>query len=99
MIKPGTWVVMEQAPRWVSRLPEASQRVFRFCIGKAYKVVEIDDQGLCVLDVSRDVDAVFGGFMNDIRVEPKTLRKLTLAQAQSMRRAQARGRTGSNSRS
>jgi hypothetical protein len=32
---------------------------------------EITSDGELVLDVSADVDAVFGGYMNDIRLEPE----------------------------
>jgi hypothetical protein len=41
-------------------------------VGRTYQVVEIDQNGLFVLDVSK-VDAIFGGFMNDIRVEEEYL--------------------------
>ena len=90
MIGAGTWVVMERLPDWVTRLPESSQLVFRFCVGKAYRVDEIDEQGLCVVDVSRDVDETFGGYKNDLRVEAALLRPLTLGEAQSMRRGEER---------
>jgi hypothetical protein len=60
-------------PEWVVTLPEASQRVFRLCLGRVYHVEEIDEQGLCVLDVSADVDHRFGGTHNDIRLEPQFL--------------------------
>jgi hypothetical protein len=55
----------------VSTLPAESQRVFAFCVGRRYRVDKIDEHGHLVLDVSVDVDARFGGCMNDIRVEPE----------------------------
>jgi len=58
-------------PPWVGKLPEDSQAVFRFCLGRIYRVDEITDAGHLVLDVSGDIDCRFGGFMNDIRVEPE----------------------------
>jgi hypothetical protein len=58
-------------PPWVSKLPVESQRVFEFCLGRRYRVEEIDEHGHLVLDVSADIDERFGGFMNDIRVEPE----------------------------
>lgn len=67
----GELVVFARMPRWVGRLPEESQAVFRFCLGRTYRVDEIGSDGLLVLDVSADVDARFGGVMNDIRVEPE----------------------------
>jgi hypothetical protein len=78
MIQVNDWVILEALPSWVERLPLESQEVFRFCVGRAYQVSEIDQDGLIVLDVS-EVDAILGGFMNDIRVEEKYL---TLANPQ-----------------
>jgi hypothetical protein len=69
--KPGDLVRFEILPDWVSKLPIESQRVFRYCLGRTYTVDEIDQNGLLVLDVSKDIDKLFGGFMNDIRVEPE----------------------------
>jgi len=50
-------------------LPEESQTVFRFCVGRTFLIEEVDPNGLLVLDVSREVDERFGGTHNDIRVE------------------------------
>jgi hypothetical protein len=69
-IREGDWVTFKLMPKWVSQLPMGSQEVFRLCIGKTYRVDEITKEGLLVLDVSTDADRKFGGFMNDIRVEP-----------------------------
>ena len=63
-------------PRWVATLPEESRRVFEFCYGRTYRIEEIDENGLCVLDVSADVDHQFGGVMNDIRVEAEALEEV-----------------------
>jgi hypothetical protein len=52
-------------------LPKESQRIFEFCVGRDFLVIEIESHGLLVLDVSHEVDPRFGGFMNDIRVEPE----------------------------
>jgi hypothetical protein len=68
MIKVNDWVVLKNLPPWVEQLPEESQEVFRLCVGRTYQVVEIDQNGLFVLDV-REVDEIVGGFMNEIRVE------------------------------
>jgi hypothetical protein len=35
-------------------------------LGRTYRIAEIDERGLFVLDVSADIDHQFGGFMNDI---------------------------------
>jgi hypothetical protein len=59
----------------VDELPEESRQVFRFCLGRSYRVAEIDALGLYVLDISGDVDERFGGFGNDIRVEAEFLRE------------------------
>jgi hypothetical protein len=39
-----------------------------------YRVDEVTRDGLLVLNVAADVDRRFGGFMNDIRVEPRYVR-------------------------
>jgi hypothetical protein len=67
----GDRITVTVLPRWVDQLPEESRAVFRFCVGRAFCVIEIDHNGLLVLDVSVDVDTRFGGYMNDIRVEPE----------------------------
>ena len=71
MAKVGQRVKLAKLPPWVSELPKESQCVFEFCVGRVFTVAEIDQHGLLVLDVSQDVDTRFGGFMNDIRVEPE----------------------------
>lgn len=76
MIRAGTWVVFETMPAWVVTLPKESQRVFRFCLGRTYRVEEVDEKGVMILDVSGDIDHRFGGFMNDIRLEPQYLREV-----------------------
>ncbi len=73
----GDRVVLTVLPPWVHQLPEESVKVFRFCVGRSYVVQEIDEYGHLVLDVSVDVDARFGGFKNDIRVEPEFVRVLS----------------------
>jgi hypothetical protein len=69
MVQVGDLVRLKALPPGVEKLPRVSQEVFRYCLGRAYRVEEIDSQGLFVLDVSADVDRRFGGYMNDIRVE------------------------------
>ena len=75
MIETGNTVTFTRMPDWVSSLPEESQRVFRACLGKSFRVVELDQNGLCVLDVSQLIDPKFGGTDNDIRLEPDFLNK------------------------
>lgn len=69
MIQPGSTVRFARMPEWVAQLPEESRRIFEFCLGRTYRIEEIDRHGLCVLDVSPDIDKRFGGFMNDLRLE------------------------------
>lgn len=76
MIRVGSQVRFAKMPDWVSRLPEESRRAFGICLGRAYRVEEIDDQGLFVLDVSADIDDRFGGFGNDIRLEADFLEEI-----------------------
>jgi hypothetical protein len=74
-ITTGDCVTITELPEWVEALPPESRQVFQYCLGRAYPVVEIDDDRLYVLDVSDDVDERFGGFMNDIRLEADYLKK------------------------
>jgi hypothetical protein len=62
--------------RRVAELPEESRRVFGFCLGRIYRVREIDGQGLAVLDFSADIDHRFGGILNDIRLEAEFLEEV-----------------------
>jgi hypothetical protein len=71
VIKAGDWVTLAKLPTWVSELPSESQEVIRFCLGRTFRVEEIDERGQVVLDVSQEADQRFGGFRNDIRVEPE----------------------------
>jgi hypothetical protein len=76
MIQPGSTVRFVKMPDWVARLPIESQCVFEFCLGREYRVEEIDERGLFVLGVSVDVDERFGGFRNDIRLEAEFLEEV-----------------------
>lgn len=71
MFRPGDAVRLKTLPEFVSRLPEESVRVFVACVGGVFPVTEITDDGLLVLDVSATIDHRFGGYANDIRVEPR----------------------------
>ena len=73
MVRVGELVRLIALPGGVATMPPESRAVFGFCLGRTYCVVERDSQGLYVLDVSADIDARFGGFMNDLRVEAEYL--------------------------
>ena len=73
-MKTGDTVIFAKMPSWVSTIPEDSRRVFEACLGKSFRISNVDQNGLFVLDVSREIDARFGGFMNDIRLEEKYLK-------------------------
>jgi hypothetical protein len=72
----GDYAVLNELPDWVEQLPEESQRVFRLCVGRTYPVIEVDMNGLYILDVSADIDERFGGFMNTVMVEQCYLTKV-----------------------
>lgn len=74
-MKVGDIVVFAEMPSWVDTMPDESKRVFHACLGKSFRISEIDRNGLFVLDVSHAVDARFGGFMNDIRLEAEYLKE------------------------
>ncbi|MEE9299508.1 MAG: hypothetical protein V3V17_00100 [Alphaproteobacteria bacterium] len=71
----GEEVTLAELPSWVEDLPAESRAVFQFCLGRTYPVSGITDDGLVILDVSADVDRRFGGYANDLRVEPVYLRR------------------------
>jgi hypothetical protein len=76
MIEPGSTVRFAKMPEWVAKLPDESRRVFEFCLGRTYRIEQVDSQGLFVLDVGADIDRHFGGFMNDIRLEAEFLEEV-----------------------
>lgn len=77
MIQPGSKVRFVKMPAWVDQLPPESRSVFAFCLGRTYRVEEVDAQGLFVLEVSADIDGRFGGFGNDLRLEAEFLEEVT----------------------
>jgi hypothetical protein len=60
-------------------VPSETQRIIEFCVGRVYSIVEIDENGLYVLDVSSDIDSRFGGRFNDLRVEAEFLERVSEA--------------------
>lgn len=86
MIKVGDTVKFKVLPPWVDELPEESRRAFKFCCGRFYRVSEIDPKGLFVLDVSKDIDDRFSGFMNDIRLEEQYLEETVARKVHPTRR-------------
>ena len=87
MIKPSSTVRFAKMPGWVAQLPGKSRRVFEACLGRSYRVEEIDVHGLFVLDVSDHVDRQFGGFGNDIRLEAEFLEEVSSLPLRAPRRA------------
>jgi hypothetical protein len=68
-IKVGDKVTLLVLPPWISKLSHESQAIFKYCVGRTFRVIDIDQNGHLVLDVKDEVDKIFGGYMNDIRVE------------------------------
>ena len=77
MITVGSTVRFARLPQWVAQLPDESRRVFLFCLGRSYRVAEVDQHGHFVLDVSGDIDQRFRGFANDIRLEAEFLEEVS----------------------
>ena len=77
MITVGSTVKFARMPSWADELPDESRCVFLFCLGKSYRVSEVDEHGHFVLDVSGDIDHRFGGFANDIRLEAEFLQEIS----------------------
>lgn len=78
MIEAGSTVRIASLPGWVADLPFETQRVFRFCLGRTYQVVDKDRSGVCVLDVSRDIDARLSHGPTNLRVEADCLDEVQL---------------------
>ena len=76
MMKPNSIVRFARMPTWVVELPEETRRVFEHCLGRTYRIEQIDQNGLFVLNVSCDSDERFGGFHHDIRLEPEFLEEV-----------------------
>ncbi len=76
MIAANSMVRFAKMPEWVWGLPAESRRVFEFCLGRVYRVEQVDEHGLCVLDVSGEVDRHFGGAHHDIRLEAEFLEEV-----------------------
>jgi hypothetical protein len=76
MIKVGGTVRFARMPDWVSQMPEETQRVFELCLGHSYRVVDIDQNGHFMLDVSAEADPLFGGFGNAILLEREYLEEV-----------------------
>lgn len=70
MLRPDDKVRLAALPDFVARLPAESRRVFAACVGQVFAIEAIEG-GLLVLDVSELIDPRFGGYKNDIRVEPR----------------------------
>jgi hypothetical protein len=69
----GERVRLARRPAWADRMPPETQRIIDHCVGKTFRIDDIAPGDLYVLDVSVEVDARFGGFANDLRVEAEYL--------------------------
>jgi hypothetical protein len=65
----GDQVTLSVLPPWIDKLSDESQAIFRYCVGRTFRVIEIDQNDHLILDVKNEIDKIFGGYMNDIRVE------------------------------
>ena len=74
-VKPGDWVVLARIPAWVGGLAAETRAMFERCLGRAFPVDAIDEDGLLVLDVS------FAGFWDEVRVEPECVALRVLSRA------------------
>src|SRR4051812_38885358 len=68
------WVRVVGLPPRLRELPRETQRVFRHCLGKTFRVTEAAPHGWLGLDVGTDVDQRFRGKMNEIWLEPELVR-------------------------
>jgi hypothetical protein len=77
MIQPGSKVRFVRMPDWVFLLPVESRRIFEFCLGRTFRVEQIDEHGLLVLDVGEDINARFGNLLDDIRLDAWCLEEVS----------------------
>jgi hypothetical protein len=68
-----TWARLTRRPAWAASAPDETRAVVTFCVGKTFRVTATNAVGQVGLDVSPDVDRKFGGFMNELWVEPEHL--------------------------
>lgn len=72
----GDWVRLIRRPAWAEGMQLQVQQVIDACVGGAFRIDDVapGPQGeLYVLLLGEDIDARFGGFMNDLRVEAEYL--------------------------
>jgi hypothetical protein len=73
--KIGDRVTLIRIPDGIESLPEETRKAFAICLNRSYQIIEIDNNGLLVLDVSKDVDSVVGGKYNDLRIESECVKR------------------------
>lgn len=73
--KVGDKVVLVTVPKGIDGMPLETKRAFELCLNRAYDISDITEEGLIVLDVSKDVDPILGGRFNDLRVEEYCVRR------------------------
>jgi len=73
-MKAGDKVRLLRPFKGIERMPSRTRDIFDHCLDKIFEVTEVTRDGLLVLDVSAEVDAKFGGFKNDLRVEPECVK-------------------------
>jgi hypothetical protein len=70
-IRVGSFVRRRTLPSWVGQLPKESQRAFDLALGNAVQVIEIEPDGVLVLDITPVVRDKLGGVRHTIMVEPE----------------------------
>jgi hypothetical protein len=73
----GDRVRLARRPAWTDQMPLRTQQVIDHCIGKTFRIDELAPGDLYVLDVSDEIDARFGGYLNDLRIEAAYLEPAT----------------------
>ena len=66
----GTIVRVRRIPD-LSSMPAETQAAFRAALGKEFRVVDRGPYGHLELALGPELDAVLGGFMNSIWIEPE----------------------------
>ncbi|HKC73652.1 MAG TPA: hypothetical protein VKF37_05555 [Chloroflexota bacterium] len=79
MVQVGDHVRLKVLPSWVGQLPPESQDVFRLCVGKTFRVREINEHGHVELWVHDGVDEPRIAAADIILIDPEDVDVVTNA--------------------
>lgn len=72
----GALVQVDTLPPDLETFPEESKAAFRAALGKSFVVRGYGPYGHLELELGREIDAILGGFMNTIWIEPEYVHEI-----------------------